>query len=85
MPFEIIWSESASKELKKLERPVAKRVFDAVSKLRDDPYRNLMRLANSPFYRLRVGDYRVILNIKEEQLRVLVFKVGHRKKIYGKI
>jgi len=37
---------------------------------------------NSPYYRLRVGDYRVILDIQEAILRILVLKVGHRESIY---
>lgn len=82
MPFEIIWPESALRELKKLDRAIAKRIFDAVSKLENNPHRYVRRIVNSPFYRLRVGDYRVIIDIRESQLRILVVKVGHRKKIY---
>ena len=83
MSFEIIWSEPASRSLKKLDRPVAKRIFEAVSRLRDEPYRWVERLVNSPYYRMRVGDFRVIVDIQGERLRVLVIKVGHRKNIYG--
>lgn len=82
MPFTIIWSERAAKELKKLERPTAKRIYDSVSRLRSDPYHNILRLTNSRFYRLRVGDHRVIIDIQNDQLRILVLEVGHRKNIY---
>ena len=82
MPFEIIWSSSAVKELKKLDRLIAKRIYDAVGKLKEDPYHSIKKLSNSDYFRLRVGDYRVILDINEYQLRILVIKVGHRKKIY---
>ncbi|MCU0800059.1 MAG: type II toxin-antitoxin system RelE/ParE family toxin [Candidatus Thermoplasmatota archaeon] len=82
MPFKIIWSERAARELKKLERPTAKRIYDSVSKLQLDPYHNILRLTNSRFYRLRVGDHRVILDIQNDQLRILVLEVGHRKNIY---
>jgi len=80
--FEIIWSESAIKHLKKLDRSVAKQIFQRVSKLREDPYRNIKKITGSSYYRLRVGDYRVIIDIQKKILRVLVLKVGHRKKIY---
>lgn len=83
MPFEIIWSESAIKDLKKIERPIGKRIFDAITRLKEDPYHNIIKLTNSPYYRLRVGDYRVILDIRKKQLRILVIKIGHRKKIYN--
>lgn len=82
MTFEIIWSDSAVRQLEKLDRPVAKRIFDAVTGLREDPTRWVSRIVNSPYYRLRVGDYRVIIDIKKRELRVLVLKVGHRKSIY---
>lgn len=80
--FEIIWSESAAKELKKLDRSVAKQIFQKVSELRENPYRNVKKIVGSPYFRLRVGDYRVVIDIQNEVLRVLVLKVGHRKSIY---
>lgn len=84
MPFKIIWSDSAVRELKKLDRSVAKRIFNAVSKLRENPYRFVGKIVNSPYYKLRVGDYRIILDIQKGELRVLVLIVGHRRKIYKK-
>ena len=82
MPYEIIWSDTALGQMKKLERPVAKRIFLAVSRLEDVPGRLVTRIVNSPHYRMRVGDYRVILDIEDDRFRVLILKVGHRKKIY---
>lgn len=38
-----------------------------------------------PFYRVRVGDYRVIYEIQEKILVVLVIKVGHRREVYQKL
>jgi mRNA interferase RelE/StbE len=82
VPFEIIWSDPASKALKKLDRPVAKRIFEAVGRLAKDTFHNVTRLVNSPYYRLRVGDYRIVFDIQEDIMRVLILKVGHRKSIY---
>ena len=82
MPFEIIWSDSAAGQLKKLDRTVARRIFDKVGELHATPHRFVRKLANSPYYRLRVGDYRVILDIQETVLRILVLKAGHRKSIH---
>ena len=78
MPFEIIWSVSATRQLKKLDRSIARRIFEKVGGLRENPLRYVQKLVNSPYYRLRGGDYRVILDIQEDVLRVLVLKVGHR-------
>ncbi len=82
MRFRIIWSQPAARELKKLDRVVAKRIFEKVGELEEGPYRHVTKLAGLPYYRMRVGDYRVIVDIKNDVLRVLVLKVGHRKKIY---
>jgi mRNA interferase RelE/StbE len=82
MVFEIIWSDSAARQLKKLDRSVARRIFEKVGELRENPQRFVQKLANSPYYRLRVGDYRVIVDVQEAFLRVLVLKVGHRESIY---
>ncbi len=82
MPFEVIWSDSAARQLKKLDRTVARRIFDSVGNLHENPYRFVRKLVNSPYYRLRVGDYRIILDIQENVLRILVVKVGHRESIY---
>ena len=81
MAFEVIWSDSASRQLKKLDRSVAHRIFEKVGELREKPHRFVQKLVNSPYYRLRVGNYRVILDIHEASLRILVLKVGHRGSI----
>jgi len=82
MPFEIIWSDSAVTQLKKLDRSVANQIFQKVTQLKENPCRNVKRIVGSPFFRLRVGDYRVIIDIQESTLRVLILKIGPRKKIY---
>ncbi len=82
MVFEIIWSESAARQLRKLDRSVARRILEKVGELRENPHRFVQKLVNSPYYRLRVGDYRVIVDIQEALLRILVLKVGHQESIY---
>ncbi|MCI4363126.1 MAG: type II toxin-antitoxin system RelE/ParE family toxin [Thermoplasmata archaeon] len=82
MPFEIIWSDSAARQLQKLDRQVGRRIFDKVGELSHEPFRNVRRLTGAPYFRLRVGDYRVILRIREEELEVLVLKVGPRESVY---
>lgn len=85
MRFQIIWSESASKTLNKLERTVAKRIFRKVSQLSENPYHfDVTKIVGEPYFRLRVGDYRVIFDIQNETLRILILKVDHRKNIYKK-
>jgi mRNA interferase RelE/StbE len=81
--YEIIYSDSALKQLDKLNNQTRERIINAVERLRMRPYEyNLKKLVGITGYRLRVGDYRVILDIDNNKLIILVLKVGHRKNIY---
>jgi len=82
MVYKIIWSESASRQLGKLDRGVAKRILERVQQLEVDPLRYLRRLVGVPYYRLRVGDFRVIVEVMQDRLLVLVLKFGHRSSVY---
>jgi mRNA interferase RelE/StbE len=82
MPFEIIWSDSAARQLRKLDRQIARRIYDKVGELAHEPFRSVRRLAGEPYYRLRVGDYRALLRIREQELQILVLRVGHRESVY---
>jgi len=83
MKYQIIWSESAAKQLKRLNRTVARHIYRKVEELSTDPYRNVKKLVSERGFRVRVGDYRVIFDIDGDRLRILILKVGHRSKIYS--
>ena len=80
MMYEIIISERAFKELGKLEKSIQKRIINALERIRFRPEAYVTKLVGDPGYRLRVGDYRIIIDIDKNKL--LVLKVGHRKNIY---
>lgn len=80
--YELIYSDSALKELKKLERKIQKRILNSLERIRIRPHSYLLRLVNNPYFRLRVGDYRIILDVKDEKLIIFVIELGHRKEIY---
>ena len=82
MRFSIIWSDASLKQLRKLQRHVAKRIVEAVDKLSEDPYRHVKKVVGDDSFRLRVGDYRVFMDIKNNELRIEVLKVKHRKSAY---
>ena len=48
------------------------------------PYHFIKKYIDTPYYILRVGDYRIILNIEDNQLIILVIEIGHRKNVYEK-
>ena len=82
MVYKILWSGSASRQLGKLDRAVAKRILERVQQLEADPLRHLRRLVGVPYYRLRLGDFRVIVEVVQDRFLVLVLKGGHRSSIY---
>ena len=82
MDYRIVWSIQASKQLERLDRSVAKRIHEKVGQLYQNPERYVEKLVRYPYYRLRVGDYRVILDIQNEMIRILILKVGHRSNVY---
>jgi mRNA interferase RelE/StbE len=82
MTFEIIFSDKAFKQLKKLERNIQERIIATLERIRFRPEAHVTRLVGEPGYKLRVGNYRVIIDIDKGKLLILVITIGHRKKIY---
>ena len=82
MTYNILFSEKAKKQLLSLEKPVQERIISALERIRVRPENHISKLVGDPGYRLRVGDYRIIIDLDNENLHILVIKVGHRKNIY---
>jgi mRNA interferase RelE/StbE len=84
LSYEIQIKASALKAIKKLERRIRERVVARIVELADDPRPRGSTKLSGPesFYRVRVGDYRIIYEVKADALVVLVLKVGHRRDVY---
>jgi mRNA interferase RelE/StbE len=83
----IDYTQTARKELKKLDKPVARRILDfmdgRVAKL-EDP-RTLGKALSGPLgtlWRYRIGDHRLICEIQHQAVTVLVIRIGHRREVY---
>jgi len=81
MTYDILFSDKSLKQLKKFEKEVQDRIIKALERIRIRPELHVTKLIGDPGYRLRVGDYRVILDIDKGKLLILVLKIGHRKGI----
>lgn len=79
MVYEIVYSETAAKQIEKLPKDVQHRIASTLERIRVRPHRYVMRLVGSPYFRLRIGDYRVILDILEKTVRIFVIEVGYKK------
>jgi mRNA interferase RelE/StbE len=85
MTYEIIFSDTSLTQLKKLEHSIQERIIKSLERIRIRPEAYVTKLVGDPGYRLRVGDYRVIMDIDKQKLHILVIKIGHRKNIYQKL
>jgi len=85
MSYEITFTDTSRRQFRKLEKDVQERMIKALERIRIRPESYVKKLVGDPGYRLRVGDYRVILDIQKSELIILVIKIGHRKNIYDKI
>ena len=88
MQYEVIFTERAKKQLKKLDKHIAALIIGWLEK-------NIQNCENprlhgkgsvenkSGQWRYRIGDYRVICEIQDKEIIVLVLEVGHRREIYN--
>ena len=85
MSYKIVFSDKAFKQLKKLENDIQERIIKVLERIRIRPESFVTKIVGDPGYRLRVGEYRVIVDIDNDKLLILVIKIGHRSKIYKKM
>jgi mRNA interferase RelE/StbE len=88
LAWQIEFDEKAKKYLATLDKPIAKRITtflrERVANL-DDPRGIGEALKGSKlgeFWKYRVGDYRIITNIEDGNLRIMVIKIGNRREVY---
>ena len=81
--MKILFVKSAEKELLYLNKNLGQRIIQKINLLKNDPYgQNSQKLEGGKGYRIRIGDYRVVYTINNENKIILVIKIGHRKEIY---
>jgi mRNA interferase RelE/StbE len=82
--YQVEFTPAALRQLVKLPRAVQAQIIAAIDSLEADPHppgsKKLKGQANT--YRLRVGKYRVLYDVYDRVLWVLILKVGHRKEVY---
>ena len=82
MTYEVLFSDLALKQLRKLDREMRQRIITTIERIRIRPDTYIRKLIGDVGYRLRVGNYRVILDIGKEQLVILILRIGHRRNVY---
>ena len=83
MRYRVILPKSVQKELDRLPDEMLKRVMARLTELEVNPRPpDVKKLKGRSAWRIRVGDYRVIYEIHDRELQILVVTVGHRREIY---
>ncbi len=83
MRYRVILPKSVQKELDRLPDEVARRILARLAVLETNPrHADVKKLQGRDAWRIRVGDYRVIYEIHDRELQVIVITVGHRGDVY---
>lgn len=82
MRYEVVLKPKAIKDLQKLEPSIHARILEKVELMQEDLQGDVKRLTNfTPAYRLRVGDYRILFEIEEEE--IVIYRIKHRSQAYS--
>ena len=82
MSYGLVYTSRAEKDIRKLGEAVRSRIGKALLQYKEAPLKYAERLTHTKFgtYRFRIGDYRVVFDIKGDD--IVVLRAGHRKEIY---
>jgi len=72
MKYEVKWTKTSLDQLKKLDKNIAKRVMDKVEEITKNPFNFVKKLKQFNLFRLRVGDYRVIMSIENKKMIIFI-------------
>ena len=83
MPFKVVLSAESAEFIRKCDKAVRNRILKSLKKLEDEPEKGKpLTSILTGLWSLRIGDYRAIYQIKNNELIILVIKIGHRKNVY---
>ena len=82
--FDVEFSKLAEKQFYKLSKEIQKRIVNTLERIKIRPYSHIKKLVSSPYLGLRIGEYRLILDIKKDKLIIFLIEIGHRRNIEKK-
>ena len=81
--YEIEFKQSVDKDVRGIPASDLRKILQRIDALRDEPRPpGSVKLAGEPYHRIRQGDYRIVYEIQDTKLVILVIKVGHRREVY---
>jgi mRNA interferase RelE/StbE len=83
--YKLVFKRSVAKDLRKIPNKDVKKILSTIESLLDNPRSEVcIKLSGQERYRIRQGVYRIIYEIQEQELIILVVKVAHRSIVYKK-
>jgi len=84
LAYKLLFDDKVAKDLKNIDKHWQKKILEAIkTKLLENPYIGKKLVGDlSSYYRYRVNDYRVIYEILEDEIILVIIKIKHRKEVY---
>ncbi|MEK6903930.1 MAG: type II toxin-antitoxin system RelE/ParE family toxin [Nanoarchaeota archaeon] len=82
MTYTVEWHPKVRKFLQKLPKNLAKRIVLKVKEVQEDPFHYLEHYEGNSYHKLRVGDYRMLVDVDLENKVLFIQVIGHRSNIY---
>jgi mRNA interferase RelE/StbE len=80
--YSIQIEKNAEKFLKKLDKKDSELILNKIYSIRNNPFRYLKRLQGEKLWRLRIMNYRAIVDVLISANKIIVLRIGYRKNIY---
>jgi mRNA interferase RelE/StbE len=80
--YSVFLTDFAKKQLTKIDRQEAKRITKKLHEISADPFLYVSKLVGQDLYKLRVGNYRVLMTIQQDKLVIIVVEIRHRRNVY---
>ena len=85
MAYNIIFTKQAAKTLRKIPAAILVNIRQKIEQIAENPFLshpNVTKLQNREGYRLRVGDWRIIYEVQQDKILIVILKIGLRKEVY---
>jgi len=82
MNWKIEYTRESMRDISQLETKTVDRILNKLEEVKEDPYHFFKRLVGNDYFKLRIGDYRLLAFLITSDKQIIVQRIGHRKNIY---
>lgn len=84
MAYTLKWAPKAYKHLEDLPKDVIHRILGKLDTVTEDPFRYIEHFEGENLFKLRIGDYRALVEMDFNKKIILIQVFGHRSRVYNK-